>query len=354
MKENNNVYAVILAGGSGQRFWPLSRRAKPKQFLPILGEKSLFGETLNRINTLVPSKNIVIVTNKAYKKEISRQSKTLRIPSSNILMEPSGKNTAPAIYWAALKIKKQNPRGIMIVLPSDHLIEKKQRFLSVLKKSIAFAQKDFLVTLGINPTRPETGYGYIKTAKSIDSKKTGFLVSQFTEKPNLTKAKQFVKSKKFFWNSGMFIWKADTICHEFEISLPNIVKLFNNKCAQNQVGIFWSKLPSVSIDYGILEKAKKVAIVPTGNIQWSDLGSWESLWEVFSKNRADNVIKGDVTAINCEGSLILGSEKMIGVVGLKDIVVVDTDDALLICSKNQSQRVKELVVSLEKTKKNIC
>lgn len=354
MKKNNDVFAVILAGGSGQRFWPMSRRAKPKQFLPILGKKSLFGETLNRINTLVPSKNIVVVTNKAYKKEISRQSKTLKIPLSNILMEPSGKNTASAIYWAALKIKKQNPNGVMIVLPSDHLIEKKQKFLSVLKKAIAFAQKDFLVTLGIDPTRPETGYGYIKTAKAIDVKKTGFLVSQFTEKPNLAKAKQFVKSKKFFWNSGMFIWKADTIGCEFEKSLPKIVKLFNNKCAQNQVGTFWSKLPSISIDYGILEKAKKVAIVPTGNIKWSDLGSWESLWEVFSNSKVDNVVKGDVTTINCEGSLIMGSKKLIGVVGLKDVVVIDTEDALLVCPKDQSQDVKALVVLLEKMKKNIC
>jgi len=224
--KDKNLYAVVLAGGSGTRFWPKSRLAKPKQFLDIIGTRSLLKETLARISTKLRATNIYIVTSVKYKKEVVKQIQTFAVPSKNILLEPKAKNTAPAVCWAAAKIYKENPDALLAVLPSDHLILKKGKYLSVLSQAVRLAKKDFLVTFGIVPSRPETGYGYLKTVQKKGKGYSYIKVDRFTEKPNKAKAKKFIKNKNYFWNSGMFMWKCSVILEEFEKYLPKVHKMF--------------------------------------------------------------------------------------------------------------------------------
>src|SRR3989338_156422 len=347
--KKNNLYAVILAGGSGTRFWPLSRRSQPKQFLKILGEKTLFKETLGRIKSRIPGKNIFIVTNAEYKKQVAQGIKDFGIPGINLLFEPKGKNTAPAICWAAFRIYSQNPNAAMVVLPSDHLIQNSNLFQKALQKAFTTAEKGFLVTLGIAPDRPETGYGYIK-AKTRGSSLSAVSVERFVEKPSLEKAKKFLKNKAYFWNSGMFVWRADVILNEFRKSLPRIFYFLKNHHDPRRITRVWPKLESISVDYGILEKAKKVALIPCLKLGWSDVGSWQALFEVLQKNRNANIHRGRVIGIDNHDTLILGQERLIAAIGLKDTVVIDTPDALLICQKNQSQKVRDITALLKNQK----
>jgi len=336
----NNVYAVILAGGAGTRFWPKSRQSCPKQFLNIVGNTSLLRQTLDRVKKEVSSEKVFIVANKMYRSLIEKQIAGLNIKKENILLEPSPKNTAPAIYWAAIKIYEKNPDAVMVVLPSDHYIEKKERFLQVLNKAVSLAQEDYLVTLGITPTRPETGYGYIKGKSLKEKGRKIFTVEKFTEKPDLMTAQQFVKSGNYYWNSGMFIFKIATILAAFKKYLPAVCDVEKR----------WALLPSISIDYGILEKAKNVAVIPTGNIGWSDVGSWEALMDILPKDKDGNVIKGNAVTMDCENTFISSNKRMIAAVGLKDIIVVDSGNALLVCSKDKSQDVKKVMSYLSQQK----
>ena len=339
MNNNKNLNAVILAGGSGTRFWPMSRRSRPKQFLNISGDGTLLGKTITRILPQIPAQNIWIVTNAAYKKDILSHAKSFGIPTKNILWEPSGKNTAPAILWAATVIHKINPQAVIAVLPSDHVILHPKEFLKVLKEAVSLADKNYLVTLGIKPTRPETGYGYLKTAKS--KKEDVLVVEQFTEKPNLQKAKTFLKNKNYFWSSGMFVWRTSAILHAFQKYLPQAYGPVARQA--RKVEAVWSKLPNISVDYAILEKAPNVAAVAANNIGWSDVGSWESLAEVLPKDPEGNIHQGEIVQLNCQNTMFLGHKRLIAAVGLKDLIVIDTDDALLICPKHASQRVKDIV-----------
>ncbi|HPN88252.1 MAG TPA: mannose-1-phosphate guanylyltransferase [Candidatus Omnitrophota bacterium] len=336
----NNVYAVILAGGAGTRFWPKSRQSLPKQFLNIIGGTSLFKQAIDRMKTKIPSEQIMIVSNKRYKRLIDKDIFGLNIKKENILLEPSPKNTAPAIYWAAVRTLKKDPNAIMIVFPSDHYIEKKQKFLKILENAVCLAQKDYLVTLGVTPTRPETGYGYIKGKSLKEKGRKIFTVEKFTEKPDLMTAQQFVKSGNYYWNSGMFIFKVATILAAFKKYLPAVCDVERR----------WALLPAVSIDYGILEKAKNVAVIPTGNIGWSDVGSWEALMDILPKNKQGNIIKGNAVAMDCENTFILSDKRLVAVVGLKNMIVVDTGDAVLVCPKEKSQDVKEVINVFSKSK----
>jgi len=353
MKINKNLYAVILAGGSGTRFWPKSRQARPKQFLDIMGKGSLLQETIRRLKPKVASANIFIVTNKAYQKVVKEQGGIFKIPSANILLEPEGKNTAPAIAWAAALIHQRNPNAVMGIFPSDHLILNQKKFLSILDEAVVLANADNLVTFGIVPNRPETGYGYLKTAKKKVKGTTVNKVVKFTEKPSVAKAKEFVK-KGYFWNSGMFVWRSEIILQAFETHLPKIHNIFVGagfKPAHlKDINKIWPKLPSISIDYGILEKADNVVAVPAKGIDWSDLGSWESLAEVLMKDKNGNILKGNIIAHETRDSLVWGEKRLIATVGLEDVVIIDTPDALLVCRKDLSQDVKA-VVDILKIKK---
>ncbi len=335
---NQNLYIVLLAGGSGTRFWPLSRHEEPKQFLKITSGRSLLQETLSRVQSLVPPQNVLVVTNLLYQRKVKEQLSAFKISPRNILLEPEGKNTAPAIAWAATKIHRINPEAIMIVLPSDHLIAHRDSFLKNLKEAILLAGKNYLVTLGIVPTRPETGYGYLKTKEIRIQGRTILKVEKFIEKPSLATAQKFLKGKKHLWNSGMFIWKTDAILKSFAQFLPNVSQGLNE----------WHKLPSISIDYGILEKARNVVTVPASNIGWSDLGSWETLSEHLSKDNNGNIFKGDILSIDCKNTLVLGGKRLIAAVGLNNLAIIDTPDALLISSLDKSQKIKNIVGFLKK------
>lgn len=349
--KKNNLYFVILAGGSGTRFWPASRAAFPKQFLPLVGENTMLQETLARIQTKVSGDRVYIVTNKRFQSIIQKQTAVYKVPKANILLEPSGKNTAPAIAWAAAIIHSRDSNAVMAVLPSDHLIQNKKAYLSILDQAVSLANDNYLVTLGIVPTRPETGYGYIKGKKVKRAGRTLHEVERFVEKPSLDKARQYLKTKKYFWNSGMFIWKTSTILEEFRRLLPDLYKAFTHGFSQRAVEKFWGTLDGISIDYGIMEKAKRVAVVPAADIGWSDVGSWEALWEVSAKDPQGNVFKGDIMGVGNRNTLAVGKKRLVALIGLEDMVVVDTKDVLLVCRKDQSQSVKTIVDLLKNDKR---
>lgn len=339
----NNLHAVILAGGSGTRFWPASRQGRPKQFLNLIGGESLLRQTIRRITPKVPAQNIWIIAGQRYRREIQRHTSGLGVRASRILWEPSAKNTAPAVLWSAARIHAVDPDAIMAVLPSDHLIARRAEFLRLLEKAVGLARREYLVTFGIVPTRPETGYGYLKTARVKDG---DFLeVKKFIEKPALAKARQFCARKDYLWNSGMFVWKARTILEAFRKYLPSIYK------ARGNLLKVWKSLPAVSVDYGILEKADNVAAVASADIGWSDLGSWEALFEVLSKDADGNSLQGDVLALNCRNTLVRAHKRLIAAVGLEGLVVIDTPDALLVCPKHLSQDVKNLVAILRQRRR---
>src|SRR3989338_2922844 len=337
MNKPQDLYAVILAGGSGTRFWPLSRKSNPKQFLKMMGDDSLLQETLTRISLRVKAAHILIVTNKDHRQKIAQQAKSFWILKKNILLEPEGKNTAPAIAWAAAHIHSENPNAVMMVLPSDHLIVNPKAFVKYLDEAVRLANQNFLVTLGIVPTRPETGYGYLKIKSFRRLSKTIWKVEKFTEKPSLETAKKFVQARTYLWNSGMFIWKCSVILDAFRKYLPGIFQAFTNYQVK-KVRKFWPKLPSISIDYGILEKADQVVTVPAKDMGWSDLGSLESLAEIRKKDKDGNSSRGSVIQFNCQNSLIFADHRVVAAVGLNDLIVIDTPDALLICRKDQSQQ----------------
>lgn len=341
----NNLHAVILAGGSGTRFWPMSRQRRPKQFLNLAGNESLLRQTLRRITRRVLPANIWIVAGRRYQKEIKRQAAGLGVRASQILWEPQGRNTAPAIGWAAARIHAVDPRAVMTVLPSDHLILHPAKFLRILEKAAALARRDYLVTFGVVPTRPETGYGYLKTKKD----KNILRVTKFVEKPPLAKAKQFLKNKDYLWNSGMFVWRTQAILEAFRQYLPEISRMLAGTGLKPVPAKIWSQLPAISVDYGILEKAGNVAAIPAAGIGWSDLGSWESLFEVLAKDKAGNSLKGNALPLDCRDSLIWADKRLVAAVGLKDMMIIDTPDALLVCPKHLSQDVRNLVTVLKKT-----
>lgn len=348
----NNLYAVILAGGSGTRFWPLSRKSKPKQFLKIIGQRSLFEETLARIKPKVPGQNILVVTNAAYFKIVKAQSAGFGITDSNILLEPSAKNTAPAICWAASRVRSLNPDGIMMVLPSDHLILNKNAFLKYINEALRLAAQDYLVTIGIAPTRPETGYGYLKVSQRKVSGETIAFVSEFVEKPSVENAKKFLKAKNYLWNGGIFIWKAEVILKEFKKNLPRVYDVFGGLATTKSIKKHWPHLPSISIDYGILEKASFLVTVPAAKMIWSDLGSWEALFEALPKDKSGNHKKGNVLDAGCKNSLLWAENRFMAVIGLENIIAIDTPDAVLICRKDLSQKIRGIVDFLRAAKQD--
>jgi mannose-1-phosphate guanylyltransferase/mannose-6-phosphate isomerase len=346
--KNDHIYAVILAGGFGTRFWPASRQDKPKQFLQIVQNRTLLELTVARIKPLVAPKNIFIVTNRRYKKETAAQLSKFKIPSGNIMLEPSGKNTAPAICWAAARIHRRDARAVTLCLPSDHMIVHEARFLRCVRLAITAARRGFLVTFGIVPTRPETGYGYLRTAKMKGLSAGVVRVVTFTEKPSRPAAQRFVKSGRYFWNSGMFVWTTETILQEMQKHLPQVARLIVRDPSPASIGRQWPKLPKISIDYGVLERSDRVVAVVSDGLGWSDLGSWESLWETLKKDKNGNVHLGRVKAVGSRGCLVYAHRRQVALIGLNDCIVADTDDCLLVCKRQDSQKVKEIVETLIK------
>ena len=352
------LHAVIMAGGSGTRFWPQSTEAHPKQFLNIFGDRTMLQETVDRIKPLVSADRVWVITNDKYVGLVQEQLPD--VPTNNIVGEPVGKNTAPCVAAAATLIQEKDPDGTMVVLPADHLIGKPKTFLSILETAKAKAQEPgALVTIGIKPDHPETGYGYIEfdedTSKEIKSHPVK-MVNQFREKPDIETAKEFIESGNFLWNSGMFIWKASTILKKFQQHLPTIFdeveKLKSSVGTANQkeaVDEFYYGCTSISIDYGIMEQADSVYVVP-GSFEWNDVGSWRAVYDLRAKDEDGNVIQTNTSATaDAKNNLIQSrSDKLIALVGVENLAVVETDNAILVCDLDSSQGVKKVVNKLRK------
>ena len=344
---NSNRYCVIMAGGVGTRFWPMSRQSCPKQFLDILGTgKSFIRHTYERFNNIVPKENFIVVTNERYKQLVMEHIPELA--ESQILCEPIGRNTAPCIAYAAYRLQKINPDAEMIVTPADHLILNEVEFQSIVEQTLDFIRdKSALMTIGIKPTRPETGYGYIQRTNRDKICK----VKCFTEKPNREMAEAFLECGEFLWNSGIFIWKLQDIINAFEKHLPEHNNLF--AAAADKLGTpaegeaikhIFSECRPISIDYGIMEMADNVYVI-SGNFGWSDVGTWGSVYQNLRKDRYANAYdQQQVYVYNTRNTLInLPKDKVAVVNGLKDYIVVDTEDALLICPMSDEQNIKSYI-----------
>jgi mannose-1-phosphate guanylyltransferase len=345
------IFAVIMAGGVGSRFWPSSKERTPKQSLKIFGEKSMVQDTVERLKGVVKDEDIFIITNKIQKPEIIKQ--LAQIPPGNIIEEPFGRNTAACIGLSSVLIKSKSEDAVIVTLPADHLVKNIEEYHKTLNTALNFAHKTKgLVTIGITPSRPETGYGYIQIdEREVD--KNVYKVYTFAEKPNYATAVRFLESGDFFWNSGMFIWHVNTILEEISIHMPElhegletIKQAINTPDFEKTLASVYGKLRNISIDYGIMEKSQRVYLTK-GNFTWSDVGSWEEVYQLSEKDENGNATKGSIFTDMTVDSFIYSPTKFAAVMGVENLIVINTDDALLICRRDQSQEVRKVVDHLK-------
>lgn len=350
------VFAVIMAGGVGSRFWPRSKEKTPKQLLKIFGENTMIQDTVNRLKDIVRKENIFIVTNKIQRDEILNQLKD--IPAENIIEEPFGRNTAACIGLASVIIKNKVKDAVTLVLPADHIIKDKELFDKTIMKAADFAYySKGLVTIGIKPTRPETGYGYIQINETEISENISKVLT-FAEKPNYATAVRFLESGDFYWNSGMFIWRVDVILEEIKSFLPDLYEgldkisseINSSKYNETLTNVY-GMLRSVSIDYGIMEKSNKVFLTK-GEFSWSDVGSWEEVYQLSQKTDKGNAVNGNVFLDATSDSFIYSPEKFTAAIGVENLIIINTKDALLVCRRDNSQDVKKVVDYLKINKLN--
>jgi mannose-1-phosphate guanylyltransferase / mannose-6-phosphate isomerase len=350
----SHVYPVIMAGGSGTRFWPLSRQLFPKQLLKIIDDETLIQQTMRRVVAAAPAERVMISTNPPQAESIRVQlSEWKDALKDNFVLEPEGRNTAPAIALVALHLMRRDPNAVMLVVPADHIVKGQKDFDAAVALAASLADQGLLVTFGIKPIRPETGYGYIKPdLKRALGKRgalKGYRVGRFVEKPNAVKAAQYLKAGDYYWNSGMFVWRAATVLEEIRRHQPalargieQIARLMEQNASRAAVDEAYRALPSISIDTGVMEQSGKAAMVPV-SFKWSDVGSWGSLDEVATKDKAGNVVGGRVVDIGSQRSIVYGGRRVVATIGLTDMVVVDTPDATLVCPKSRAQDVKRIV-----------
>ncbi|MBW1973823.1 MAG: mannose-1-phosphate guanylyltransferase [Deltaproteobacteria bacterium] len=337
------TFAVIMAGGRGTRFWPLSRKNSPKQFLSIGTKKSMIETTIERISPLIEREYIFVVATKDYEKRI----KDLDIISDkNLIIEPSGKNTAPCIGLTAIYLKKIDPDGVMVVLPSDHIIKENKNFLKTIEKAIKLANKnEFLITLGIKPTRAETGYGYIEVDKGDEI--NGYKVIRFIEKPNKEKAENFIKSGNFFWNSGIFIWKISTILKELKKYLPDLYHELNRiEQDENIIEEVYNKIKAISIDKGVMEKSDKIHLFKA-DFFWSDVGDWRAASTFYPLDDAQNSGIGKRLSLNSNSCFVYSPSKLVALIGVHNLLIIESNNTILVCQKDKAQDVKKIVEKLE-------
>lgn len=357
---DHQVHAVILAGGSGSRLWPLSRQHLPKQFLSLEGNASLLQTTINRLSPAIGAKNVLIITQESHAKGEAYHA----LLPYQTLFEPVGRNTAPAIALAAAYLMADGADPIMVVLPADHIIKDEARFRAHLNIAIEAAEGGKLITFGIQPIRPDTGFGYIKAHRCSPLEKGGlgvicdmneiYTVERFTEKPDHATAEHFLKEGDYYWNSGMFVWRASVILAEIQQHLPAVYRVIQTIVAESRAaGTFqqavekhFSAMPSISIDYGVLEKSDRVSLIPC-DIGWSDVGSWQAVLEIATKDQNGNALQGNVIALDCKNSLIRAEKRLVAAIGVEDLCVIETADALLISKSDQTQRVREVVDALQ-------
>lgn len=345
------ITAVIMAGGRGERFWPKSRSSCPKQFLSLTSDgETMIQKTTKRLLPLIAAEDIFVVTNNDYV-DLAQQQLEM-IPHENIIAEPLARNTAPCIGLAAAIIMHKYEDALMIVLPSDHLIKYEDIFLDALKKAVNCAKQDRnLVTIGITPDYPETGYGYIKFSKGEDIYK----VERFVEKPDINTAREYLASEQYLWNSGMFVWKASSIMYNIQQLLPDVydglMRIKNSISSDSFEQVLYKEFEqfkSESIDYAVMEKAKDIYTVP-GSFGWDDVGSWLAVERINQTDADDNYIDGDAATVNSCRCVICADKRFVAAVGLEDIIIVDAEDALLVCSKNNAQDVKKVIEYLKKS-----
>ena len=360
MQSDPKLYAVILAGGSGTRFWPLSRQLYPKQLLKVLSDQTLIQQTAQRVYPVIQAGHILVVTGAAHADAVRFQLAALSVPKDSVLVEPLARNTAPAIGWAASLIRRKDPDGVMLVMPADHVIPDRGEYLDAIKLAVHVARDGALVTLGIKPKRPETGYGYIQAdpQRRLGKQRrlSAFGVTRFVEKPDRSTAKRYLRSGKFYWNSGIFVWRADAILNEMAALMPALSAglgrleiAMGTSDEARALEEFYQKTESISIDYGILQKTRRAAVIPA-SFRWSDIGNWSTLDEVADKDDAGNVRIGPIVDLGSRDSIFYGEQRLVATIGLKDMVVVDTADATLVCPKDRAQDVKQVVELLRQRK----
>jgi mannose-1-phosphate guanylyltransferase/mannose-6-phosphate isomerase len=345
----NKLYALILAGGSGTRLWPLSRRESPKQFMDLRGEMTLFQETVGRLRPRVPAERMLFVTSAELENDVQDQLRKglgEEAGKCRVVAEPEGRNTAPAILLGAWIVHSIDPDAVLLTAPSDHVILDNSAFSKALDRTLEAASGGMIVTYGIKPTRPETGYGYIKAYHGQDEV---LEVERFEEKPDLEKAKRFLKDGNYFWNSGIFMFSVGKIIEEARNLTPDIMSLIENIDPIGLDGLeeAYREMPKLSFDHGIMEKTASVAVLPV-SFGWNDVGSWDSYYEMMEKDNSGNVVSGDALSLENENCLVLSKGRLAAVTGMKDAIIIQTEDAVMVCPREQSQDVRKIVDQLEK------
>jgi mannose-1-phosphate guanylyltransferase/mannose-6-phosphate isomerase len=349
------MHPVILCGGSGSRLWPMSRRLLPKQFLPLVTEHSLLQDTALRTGALADCEPPIVISNNEHRFLVAEQLNQLGVQPAVQILEPMGRNTAPAVAIAALHMLKQDPEGILLVLPSDHAIGDAGAFGHAVSAARAAAEQGHLVTFGIKPTQPATGYGYIELGAPLPGLAHVSSIRRFVEKPNLAKANEYVASGQFLWNSGMFVFSARRLLDELGRARPDILEGAKSALSKSARDLDFLRLdatafaacPADSLDYAVMEKTSAGAVV-AADIGWSDVGSWSALWDIGKKDAAGNVTRGDAQLHDVSGSYVLADKRLVYLLGVKDLLVVETDDAILVGDRSRAQEVKDIVDQLEK------
>lgn len=351
--DKTRFFGIILAGGSGSRLWPLSRELYPKQLLNLNSDKSLLQSTFQRLKHFMPSENIVSITNIKHTSSVKFQLEELdKAENISVLSEPLSKNTAPAIALATKFIQQKNDDPIILVVPSDHLIKDNDSFTATVEKGAKLAEEGYIVTFGIEPDYPETGYGYINILQ--EPLMDGFKVKEFVEKPDAETAQKYIDAKTYFWNSGIFMFKASTMIKEIEKLSPEISEIMDEFDFTDSDKIeynLFEKMPNISIDYAIMEKSDKIALVKLES-DWNDLGSWQSIYDVSNKDESNNVMIGHVLDEGSKNSFVYASSKLVATIGLEDTVLIETEDAILACKKDRTQDVKKIFDTLKKQNDN--
>ncbi|RIL04944.1 MAG: mannose-1-phosphate guanylyltransferase [Proteobacteria bacterium] len=352
----SKVFAVILAGGQGTRFWPVSRKVKPKQFLPLVGKESLIRATADRIEPLVGRDGLIVVTSRGLERLVHDH-----LPTAQILIEPLGRNTAASIGLAAIHSMKHDPDAINIILPADHAVQNVENQIRSLRDAVdALSKNDTLVTIGVEPSYPHTGYGYIHTAEKISG--NTYKVGRFFEKPNYERAKAYCESGDYYWNSGMFVWRAETILRALKEFMPNLYQglreidpAIGTKKEQSVTQEVFDRLESVSIDFGVLEHAKGCIMIKAYPYGWNDVGSWDAWAEQFSPDENGNVAEANTVLIDSKKCIVHSegpaNSRLVALLGVEDLVIIDSGDALLVCARDRVQDVKQVVEQLQKGKR---